>query len=81
MNKFENAILFFAGKIIMAVAVAGVGMAIKFDLIARGMEVTTWGWLQACGVAAFALLALFGVGVDLFLNEHIKPMIEKYLQE
>ena len=78
MNRFEEWALVYTGKILQAVGVGGAIFPIFFDKIARGIY-GPMDWLQMSGIFSFALLAIFGVAVDKFLND-VKVMLESYLK-
>jgi hypothetical protein len=80
-KKTELAVFMLIGKIVMFVGVSGTIVTVLFDRIAgRVGQGAIMGPMQVMGLIAFITLGLFGLYADVFLNDTIKPMIKKYLE-
>jgi hypothetical protein len=66
MNKIDDFIMLWAGKILMALGIGGAILTASFDQISRGMPFNP-GWLQVSGLVVFIALIGFGYLVDSFL--------------
>jgi len=78
MTRFEEFLLKFTGKIIIATGFSGFILTLFFDYIARGIP-SAMGWLQTSGMLIFFLLFGLGIAIDDMLRK-AKKMIEDYLK-
>jgi hypothetical protein len=78
MNKWEMFLLSQTGKIIMAIAGAGIVFTSIFDWITRGLY-PNFGWLQVTGIVVFAVIYILGMAINEMLKK-AKDMIEEWLK-
>lgn len=81
-KKYEMLVFMLTGKIVAVVGGVGAVITVLFDRIAgRCGAGIVMGPAQLTGLVAFISLVIFGIYADVFLNDTIKPMIEKYLDK
>lgn len=77
IKSWERPMLVWSGKIIAVLGALGLVFTVVFDQVSRGESVTTWGWLQILGVIVFIALTIYGLLIDLFLN-NLKEFLDKW---
>jgi len=77
IKSWERPMLVWSGKIIAVLGACGLIFTVIFDQVARGESTTTWGWLQIAGIIVFIALTVYGLLIDLFLN-NLKEFLDKW---
>ena len=80
-KKIELAVFMLIGKFVAVVGFSGGVITILFDRIAGRVGMgALMGPMQMLGLLFFIAFGIFGIHADIFLNDTIKPMVKKYLE-